>query len=143
MLHLSRDLEKESDIKFKLSIKENICVNTSPNQYHYYIYVVPKDFDKISNIRFENEGENKIIAVDLLIDDIVSRKIDNDLEIINCATHSRFSFKIYFKAENQMQLRLFIKYDSFDFTNKFKNYLITTPFQTNTHIYVDNKVETI
>lgn len=138
-----RDIEKESDVKFKISIKENICVMAIPNQYHYYVYFVPKDFDKINNIRFENEGENKIFAVELLIDDIVSCKVDNNLEIINCVTHSRFAFKIYFKIENNNEIRLFIKYDFYEFTKKLKNYLITIPFQTDTHIYVDNKVESI
>lgn len=139
-----RDLEKDANIKFKISIKENISVLTTPNhQYHYYIYFVPKDFDKIGNIQFENEGENKIITAELLIDDIVSSKVDNDLQLINCATHSQFAFKIYFSCENQREIRLIIKYDCYEFIKDFKSYLKTIPFQTNTHIYVDNKVETI
>lgn len=142
MLHL-RDLEKESDVKFKLAIKENISLLAVPNQYHYYIYPVPKDFDKINNIQFGNEGENKIIATELLIDNVVSCKVENNLELINCVTHSQFSFKIYFKVEFQNEIRLFIKYDSYEFRNKFKSYLKTIPFQTDTHIYVDNKVDSI
>lgn len=138
-----RDLEKDTDVKFKISIKENICLLAIPNQYHYYIYFIPKDFDKISNISFENEGENKIITVELLIDDIVSCKVDNNLELINCATHSQFAFKIYFKVENRIDIRLFIKYNCYDFRNEFKRYLMAMPFQTDTHMYVDNKVETI
>ena len=142
MLHI-RNLEKETDIKFKISIKENISLITCSNQYHYYIYFIPKEFDKISNIQFENEGENKIIITELLIDDIVSCKVDNNLKLINSATHSCFGFKIYFKPENQSEIRLIIKYDLYEFTKKFKNYLLSIPFQTETHIYVDNKVETI
>lgn len=142
MLHL-RDLQKNTDVNFKISIKENICLTTIPEQYHYYIYFVPKDFDTISNIQIENKGENKVITVELLIDDIVSCKVDNNLKIINCATHSRFAFKIYFKVEKQCEIRLFIKYDLCEFRNEFKRYLIAMPFQTDTHIYVDNKVESI
>ena len=138
-----RDLEKETDVKFKISIKENISLLTFPNQYHYYIYPVPKNFDKIGNIQFGNQGENKIITVELLIDDILSCKVNNNLELINCATHSQFSFKIYFKVEFENEIRLFIKYDSYEFRNEIKNYLKTIPFQTDTHIYVDNKVESL
>ena len=139
-----RDFQKDTDKQFKLSIKEDICLMTSPSQYHYYIYWVPKEFNRINNIQFKIEGENKMIfPVHLLIDDIVSCDVNENLEIINCATHSQFAFKIYFKVDYQYEVRLIIKYDSYEFSNEFKGQLKSIPFQTDTHIYVDNKVETI
>ena len=141
MLHI-RDLQKETDLQFKVRIKEHICIGTVPNNYHYYVYFVPKEFDKISNIEFGIKGKN-IIAVELLIDDQVSSKFDETLELVNCATHSQFAFKIYFKADLETELRLFIIYDTYEFTKEFKSYLKAMPFQTDNHIYVDNKVEAI
>lgn len=143
MLRL-RDLQKDTDVKFKIKIKEHICVITTPEHYHYYVYFVPKDFDKISNIQVEMKGgEQKIFAVELLIDNILSCKADDSLEIINCATHSQFAFKIYFTVNFETEIRLIIKYDKYDFVNDFKEYLKSVPFQTDTHMYVDNKVELI
>lgn len=136
-----RDLQKETDLQVK-SIEEHICLVTAPNQYHYFIYFVSKEFDKISNIQFEIEGvEKNIDSVQLLIDDIVSCDVDKTLELINCATHSQFAFKIYFKVELQTEIVLSIKYDSYEFSREFKGYLMEMPFQTGTHMYVDNKVE--
>ena len=140
MLNL-RDLQKDTDVQFKISIKEHISVMTSPNHYHYYIYFVPKDFDKISNIEIGLEGNNKIIApVELLIDDVLSCHVDNNLEIINCATDSRFAFKIYFKVEFQTEVRLFIKYNGYEFSKEFKSCLSMIQFQTDNHIYCNRKV---
>ena len=142
MIHI-RDLQKETDVHFKIKIKENICITTVPNNYHYYVYFVPKEFDKISNIEFEIKGEKNIIAVELLIDEQVSSKFNESLELVNCATHSQFAFKIYFKAELETEIRLIIKYDTYEFEKEFKSYLKLMPFQTDNHVYVDNKVEAI
>ena len=140
MIHF-RTLEKDTDFQVE-SIKENISLLATTNQYHYFIYFVPKEFDKVSNIQFELEGEEQIIEpVQLLIDDMVSCDVDKNLELINCATHSQFAFKIYFKAELQSEFLLTIKYNSYDFSREFKGFLTAMPFQTDTHVYVDNKVE--
>ncbi len=143
MLHI-RDLQKDTDIQVKNSIKEEICVMTVPNQYHYFEYFISKEFDRIDNIQIGINGNNLIDAIpELLVDDEYSCEVNKELILIICSTHSQFKIKIYFKAEFQTDLRIYIKYDSYEFLSEFKEELMMIPFQTDTHMYVDNKVETI
>jgi hypothetical protein len=127
MLHF-RDLQKDTNIEVKS--REEIII---PIQYHYYEYFVPKDFDKIDNIQIGINTKSQ-----LFIEDEYSCDVDDNLELIICATHSQFIIKIYFENE-----KIYIKYDSYQFSNEFKSELMKNPFQTDTHMYIDNTVDII
>jgi len=113
-------------VKFKLDT-ENLIQNE--NKY-FYDYCVPISVDKIDDIEIKN-----IEYAELFINDVYCCQVDNDLEIIPSATYSDFKIRLYFTIYDPKTITL--KFNAYIFPFKFKRQILSIPFTTNTHIYVD------
>jgi len=122
-------------------LDSNDLILTKNNYYYYYDYFIPETIDKIDSIQIKN-----INYAEILINDSFSNQIDNNdfdnLEIILFATHNLITIRLFFEITNLPTI-FSIKYNSYLFPNELKRQIKMIPFQTDTHIYNDGKIEVL
>lgn len=105
------------------------------NYSQYCEYFFPNTIDKIDCLEIDN-----VDYVELYINGSYLSSVDNDLELVLCATHSKLSIRFYFNNTPLPEI-LKIRYNAYLFPIQFKNHIANIPFQTDTHTYTDGVIK--
>ena len=125
--------------KAEIELKMKELLLDSNHTAYFYDYVIPQGVDKADCFQIDN-----IDYAELYINDIYSCSVDNDLEIVPCATYSIFTIRMYFNCSKVPYIipeTITIRYNAHRFNHDFKHQIRSIPFRTNSHMYIDEAVE--
>ncbi len=134
--YIDKDVFYRYKIDFELKPKDLLLFSNQDR--YYYDYVIPHKIDKADYFEFEN-----IDYAELFINNLYSCPIDNEVEIVPCASCFEFTIRIYFSIFQSLPETIKIKYNAYLFPTRIKVQISQFPFQTDNHMYIDSVVETL